>query len=163
MWQAVQLFCDGGIGTGVKIIDPAAGKGSILDVVLSQGEVPTRSVYGIEIDPGLEKQRVGKTCRARFFTGDGLLDEFPGVDPGSFDLVIGNPPFGLFGAQPGLPHRYSIVSEGVERELGSKETGVLVKPGARIICLSSGGGGYGDPGDRPQAQREWDLKNGYCT
>ena len=76
---------------------------------------------------------------------------------------IVNPPFALFGAQPGLPHRYSIVSEGVERELGSKETGVLVKPGARIICLSSGGGGYGDPGDRPQAQREWDLKNGYCT
>jgi N-methylhydantoinase B len=70
-------------------------------------------------------------------------------------------PFGLFGAQPGLPHTYSIVSGGAERVLGSKEEGVRVRPGDRIICLSAGGGGYGDPKDRPQTARDWDLKNGY--
>ena len=78
------------------------------------------------------------------------------------DGVI-NPPFGLFGGEPGLPHTYKLVSEGSERVLASKETGVLVKPGDRIVCHSSGGGGYGDPGKRRREQREWDLKNGYCT
>ena len=78
------------------------------------------------------------------------------------DGVI-NPPFGLFGGEPGLPHTYKLVSDGVERVLASKETGVLIKPGDRIVCLSSGGGGYGDPRKRPWQQREWDLKNGYCT
>jgi N-methylhydantoinase B len=71
------------------------------------------------------------------------------------------PPFGLFGADPGLAHHYTIVSNGAERVLGSKETGVVINPGDHIYCLSSGGGGYGDPAERDKAAREWDLKNGY--
>jgi N-methylhydantoinase A/oxoprolinase/acetone carboxylase beta subunit/N-methylhydantoinase B/oxoprolinase/acetone carboxylase alpha subunit len=74
-----------------------------------------------------------------------------------------NPPFGLFGGHPGQPHIYSLVSHGNERVLHSKETGVLVHPGDRIVCLSAGGGGYGDPAQRPAAKRQWDRKNGYCT
>ena len=73
------------------------------------------------------------------------------------------PPFGLFGADDGLPHHYKIVSNGTERVLGSKEVEVVVNPGDHIICLSSGGGGYGNPQDRDQASRDWDLKNGYVT
>ena len=68
---------------------------------------------------------------------------------------------GLFGGQPGKPHVYSLISDGVERVLGSKETGVLVKPGDRILCLSSGGGGYGDPAKRSEQARQWDRRNGY--
>ena len=73
------------------------------------------------------------------------------------------PPFGLFGATDGLPHHYKIVSNGSERVLGSKEVGVLVKPGDHIVCLSSGGGGYGQPENRDQDAATWDLKNGYVT
>ena len=73
-----------------------------------------------------------------------------------------NPPFGLFGGKPGLPHIYSLRLNGKERVLLSKETGLLVQPGDQIITLSAGGGGYGDPADRPQERREWDIKNGYC-
>jgi N-methylhydantoinase B len=73
------------------------------------------------------------------------------------------PPFGLFGGQPGKPHIYSLVSDGVERVLHSKETGVVVKPGDHIVCLSAGGGGYGDPAGRAVAKRAWDAKNGYCS
>ena len=71
------------------------------------------------------------------------------------------PPFGLFGAQPGQPHIYSIISNGQERILGSKEVGVVVKPGDQIYCLSAGGGGYGEPQGREAAAREWDVRNGY--
>ena len=73
------------------------------------------------------------------------------------------PPFGLFGATDGLPHHYKIVSNGSERVLGSKEVGVVVNPGDHIICLSSGGGGYGQPEDRDKDAAMWDLKNGYVT
>ena len=71
------------------------------------------------------------------------------------------PPFGVLGGEPGLPHRYSIVSGGVETVLRTKQTGVIVKPGDRIIALSSGGGGYGDPLRRSSHAKEWDSKNGY--
>ena len=73
------------------------------------------------------------------------------------------PPFGLFGANDGLPHHYVIVSDDSERVLRSKEVGVVVKPGDHIVCLSSGGGGYGQPEDRDRDASTWDLKNGYVT
>ena len=71
------------------------------------------------------------------------------------------PPFGALGGEPGLPHRYSIVSGGVETVLRTKQTGVVVNPGDRIVALSSGGGGYGDPGLRSPKTDEWDRRNGY--
>ena len=73
------------------------------------------------------------------------------------------PPFGLFGATDGLPNHYKIESNGTERVLGSKEVGVVVKPGDHIICLSSGGGGYGSAAERDTNAAAWDLKNGYVT
>ena len=73
------------------------------------------------------------------------------------------PPFGLFGATDGLPHHYKIVNNGTERVLGSKEVGVVVNPGDHIICLSSGGGGYGLAEARDKDAAAWDLKNGYVT
>ena len=71
------------------------------------------------------------------------------------------PPFGALGGEPGLPHRYSIVSNGVETVLPTKQTGVVVSPGDRIVALSSGGGGYGDPALRSRESSEWDRRNGY--
>ena len=71
------------------------------------------------------------------------------------------PPFGVLGGEPGLPHRYSIVSNGVETVLRTKQTGVVVKPGDRIVALSSGGGGYGDPAHRSVNEDAWDRRNGY--
>ncbi|MCE2456365.1 MAG: hydantoinase B/oxoprolinase family protein [Dehalococcoidia bacterium] len=71
------------------------------------------------------------------------------------------PPFGVLGGEPGLPHRYSIVSNGTETVLPTKQTGVVVRPGDRIVALSSGGGGYGDPAQRSSETAAWDAKNGY--
>ena len=73
------------------------------------------------------------------------------------------PPFGLFGATDGLPHHYKITSNGTDRVLGSKEVGVVVNPGDHIVCLSSGGGGYGSAEKRDSDAATWDLKNGYVT
>ncbi|MBM3947905.1 MAG: hypothetical protein FJ312_01435 [SAR202 cluster bacterium] len=76
---------------------------------------------------------------------------------------IHNPPFGQLGAGPGKPHRYSIISDGKERVLRSKQAGVVVKPGDIIRCLSAGGGGFGDPRKRSRPDRQRDKKNRYVT
>ena len=73
------------------------------------------------------------------------------------------PPFGLFGGEDGLPHVYTILSNGKERILRSKEVNVVVLPGDHVYCLSAGGGGYGEPAGRSQETRDWDLKNEYIT
>ena len=72
------------------------------------------------------------------------------------------PPFGLFGATDGLPHHYKIVSGGAERVLGSKEVGVVVNPGDHIVCFSSGGGGYGQPGKPGQRGGNVGLEERLC-
>ena len=73
-----------------------------------------------------------------------------------------NAPFGLCGGASGLPHIYRLISQGQERVLRSKEVSVRVQPGDRIFCLSAGGGGFGEPEARSAAQRDWDVRNGYC-
>ena len=89
-WE-LALNASGGKRCG-RVIDPAAGTGVFLDVGLSRGWVDPEGAYGIELDPGLKP--AGLASRSSFHTGDGLADAFAGVDDGSFDLVIGNPPFG---------------------------------------------------------------------
>ncbi len=76
---------------------------------------------------------------------------------------IVNAPFGLLGGSPGWAHRYSILTNGSERVLHSKETGVPVAPGDTILCYAAGGGGYGDPALRDEEIKEQDRRNGYCT
>ena len=107
MWQAARLYADTAPDSAVRVIDPAAGKGVFLQAVLAQGDVPSRQIYGIEIDPELTCVRAGEIEECRFFRGDGLLEEFPGVEPESFDMVVGNPPFGRLG---------EILPQTVERE-----------------------------------------------
>ncbi len=52
-------------------------------------------------------------------------------------------------------------AKGADRPLGSKETEVVVNSGDHVYCLSSGGGGYGNPSERSKEAEEWDRRNGY--
>ena len=88
---------------------------------------------------------------------------YEGDEPAKLNMAgdgVVNPPFGLFGGAPGLPHRYKVVSNGRERMLKSKETEVPILPGDRIIALSAGGGGYGPPGSRDPDSRSRDQDSG---
>ena len=88
---------------------------------------------------------------------------YEGDEPAKLNMAgdgVVNPPFGLFGGAPGLPHRYKVVSNGKERMLKSKETEVPILPGDRIIALSAGGGGYGPPGSRDPDNRSHDRESG---
>ncbi len=71
---------------------------------------------------------------------------------------------GLMGGQDGLPHRYVLRSRGrPDRVLRTKEVGIEVRPGDVILVESGGGGGWGDPRQRSQAERAADLEKGFVT
>ena len=68
----------------------------------------------------------------------------------------------FFSLQVSTPIIWVGVSRG-EQFPTMAEVSVRVQPGDRIFCLSAGGGGFGDPQDRPPDKRAWDVKNGYCS
>ena len=80
------------LGERPRIIDPAAGAGVWLNALVESGYARAEDVYGIEVDARLRPQAPGI-----FHMGDALLGRFSGVEDGSFDAVVGNPPFGKLG------------------------------------------------------------------
>lgn len=95
VWQAVRLYAGKRLNEKSRVIDPSAGKGVFLEVIAAEGDIPACQLYGVEIDPALVNSRSVEAQGVCFHCGDGLLDTLPGVAPGRFDAVVGNPPFGL--------------------------------------------------------------------
>ena len=88
---------------------------------------------------------------------------YEGTEPAKLNMAgdgVVNPPFGLFGGSPGMPHCYKVVSNGTERILKSKETEVPILPGDHIVAMSAGGGGYGPPQSRNLGLRDRDTESG---
>jgi N-methylhydantoinase B len=70
------------------------------------------------------------------------------------------PPWGLFGGGSGGPSRYFIVrADGTEELLRSKDE-ALLRPGDRVVLLTAGAGGYGDPEERDPRRLAEDVANG---
>lgn len=106
--------------------------------------------------PGRRRGGLGSICEIVYEGSDIALLNTAG------DGII-NPPPGILGGRPGLPHRYTIVSDGKETELASKQTGVQVHPGDVIRVLSAGGGGAGDASMREPHRIHADRLNEYVT
>lgn len=69
---------------------------------------------------------------------------------------------GMLGGEDGAPHHYTLRhADGSERDLKTKEAGVVLKPGDRLIVRSGGGGGWGDKAARDPAAIEADKAEGY--
>jgi N-methylhydantoinase B len=71
-------------------------------------------------------------------------------------------PYGLAGGRPGRPGRSVLHSVAGTSELESKGTYVLDR-GDVVSLRLSGGGGYGDPGDRDPERIAADIREGYVT
>lgn len=73
------------------------------------------------------------------------------------------PPYGLFGGQAAAPFRITL-NPGTprERDVKGKETMQLAQ-GDLVLLETCGGGGYGDPAERPAAARESDRREGYVA
>ena len=69
---------------------------------------------------------------------------------------------GMLGGQDGRPHRYRLRhADGTERVLKTKEVGIPVQPGDRLIVEAGGGGGWGPPEARSPEARARDAAEGY--
>ena len=155
----------------IRAIDPAAGAGVFLELASQQNLAV--EAHGIEIDPTLVAVWGGREGVA-FWSGDGLNGIFPGVENNSFDLVIGNPPFGRLDAvlapkqvRPGDQSRFVSWWAGDERPSAGlwKKTPIEVLFVERALQLVRPGGvvafvmpeGY-VANTRLQAQRDWLLR-----
>ena len=72
------------------------------------------------------------------------------------------PPWGIFGGAEGVPFQVTCERNGRRFAVRGKENRDVHR-GDLVILESSGGGGYGSPGERPAALHEADLRNGYVT
>jgi len=75
------------------------------------------------------------------------------------------PPYGLAGGGSGSPNRPSLRHRGAAGEelLGTKEPPRQVQKGDVLTLRSSGGGGWGDPRQRPRHLVRQDLQNGIIS
>ena len=68
---------------------------------------------------------------------------------------------GILGGSDGAPHRYTLHSAGREpRPIKTKEVGIIIRPGDRLVIESMGGGGWGDPARRTAEARAEDRESG---
>ena len=71
---------------------------------------------------------------------------------------------GILGGTDGQPHRYTLYSgNDAPRPIKTKETGITIRPGDRIVLESGGGGGWGNLARRDAAGMEEDVENGFVT
>jgi N-methylhydantoinase B len=71
---------------------------------------------------------------------------------------------GILGGEDGLPHRYLLYSGNQDpRAIKTKETGLVIRPGDRLVLESGGGGGWGDPKQRDAAATGSDVENGFVS
>lgn len=73
------------------------------------------------------------------------------------------PPWGLWGGGNGAVNETRIRRHGGEEALPGKFSHLPVRPGETLKFLSAGGGGYGDPSDRPADAVRRDVALGYVS
>jgi N-methylhydantoinase B len=70
---------------------------------------------------------------------------------------------GILGGADGVPHRYTLHSNGKQRAIKTKEVGIEIRPGDVLVLESGGGGGWGDPARRNPDATARDVENGFVT
>ena len=74
------------------------------------------------------------------------------------------PPWGIFGGKPGKINQVVVLQEeGGPETVLNKATNYRLKPGARLVCLTGGGGGYGDPIERDPEIVRLDVIKDYVS
>jgi predicted Rossmann fold nucleotide-binding protein DprA/Smf involved in DNA uptake len=96
MLDMVSVFRGRKLPRAARVIDPACGEGVFLRTAVEHGKLAGAQLFGVDIDETLLPiwHNDALLKESRLFRANGLLDN-PAIDllPGSFDLVIGNPPF----------------------------------------------------------------------
>ncbi|HEX3885797.1 MAG TPA: hydantoinase B/oxoprolinase family protein [Stellaceae bacterium] len=71
---------------------------------------------------------------------------------------------GILGGEDGAPHRYLLKSGNAEpRPIKTKETGLTIRPGDRLVLESGGGGGWGEANERGAEATAADRATGFVS
>lgn len=73
------------------------------------------------------------------------------------------PPWGVHGGKEGKSGQITVVKKSGESEIIYKSKAYPLEPGDAIIVETGGGGGYGEPSERPRELVERDLRRGYVS
>ena len=114
--------------------------------------------YGLVPDSGGAGTRRGGLGLYR----EWRLDAPRGVLSTSFERFK-YPPYGLSGGRPAAPGRLVLWRDGERQEMAAKLSGVILKQGDVVRLETSGGGGFGDPIERPRDAVARDLDDGYVS
>ncbi len=110
MWESVREYAR--FERGIRVVDPAAGEGAFLRAVIRPRTIEPIDLHGVELDGALTVElgtdHLLSSAGTQIHHGDGL--HYEGETPwrGSFDVVIGNPPFGRLGALSPGDHDRSV-------------------------------------------------------
>ncbi len=111
--------------------------------------------------------REGSAGAGRLRGGLGVIFEFELLRGTAVGSMLGErgrfAPFGILGGGPGQRARHTFVLEGRDYRPAhiTKDEDVAMRPGDRLRLETPGGGGYGDPLDRPTAKVAGDVRQGY--
>lgn len=109
--------------------------------------------------------RNGSGGPGRYRGGLGIIKEYECLIHAQLNAGLDRqvcPPQGVLGGHQAVANRVVIESvDGQQKTLPSKVTDYPVQRGEIISLQTAGGGGYGDPLDRPLDQIEEDLRQGY--
>ena len=107
--------------------------------------------------------RSGSGGLGKYRGGLGIVREYLALDHVKVSIAgnrVRSRPWGLNGGLPGKPARYIVVrSNGAVEELPPIAS-VELAPGERLIVETPGGGGYGDPCERPEHLIREDVDEG---
>jgi N-methylhydantoinase B len=107
--------------------------------------------------------RVGSGGEGRWRGGLGIVREYETIAPCRLSLWFERsrtPSWGLAGGRPGAAPDVWVTLPGQEPRRVLKCNAEAVPAGTRVLVLTGGGGGWGDPAERDQRARQGDLRLG---
>lgn len=145
--------------------------GQAAAVSVCQGDVRNAPIESLELKYPLvvarRELRSDSGGAGRHRGGLGMTTEIQNLVDGTWSFTVPPrekcPPWGLFGGGPGVPG-------GIELREGPDQAYQRIGSGRRPVCagasariMSGGGGGWGDPADRPLDDLDTDLLDGLVT
>lgn len=125
----------------------------------------TESTYPLTVEEYAIVPDSGGAGRRRGGPGGRLVLRYEGSEAAVLNAAgegVDVAPFAVAGGREGPGHRYRIESAGgTVREIGVHDSALAVEPGDRIVCISAGGGGFGDPSQREAELVARDVAFGY--
>ncbi|HMN82438.1 MAG TPA: hydantoinase B/oxoprolinase family protein [Burkholderiaceae bacterium] len=122
------------------------------------------SLYPLRVDE--VSMRIDSAGAGRYRGGFGITRRYTTLDDTEFTTAIERtkcPPWGIFGGLDADVGSIEVARPGQSSLSLTKMTAVALPRGSTIVMRTAGGGGCGDPLQRPPAEVVSDLREGYIS